>query len=137
MAESAPMSDVWTLRVARPTTRLDEIAEMYRAGLGLIMLDRFVDHEGFSGVILGHAGHPYHLEFTARRGHIVAMVPDPDDLLVFYVPSASEWETRCARMIDAGFRQVAPVNPYWDVTGRTFADLDGYRVVLQQAAWAA
>lgn len=131
------MSDVRTLRVARPTNRLDAIAEMYRVGLGLMVLDRFLDHEGFSGVILGCAGHPYHLEFTTRPAHVVASVPDPDDLLVFYVPSESEWATRCARMIDAGFRHVASLNPYWDVAGRTFADLDGYRVVLQRAAWVA
>jgi len=28
------------------------------------------------------------------------------------------------------------VIPYWDAHGRTFEDLDGYRVVLQNAAWA-
>ena len=26
-------------------------------------------------------------------------------------------------------------NPYWDVRGKTFEDLDGYRVVLEQAEW--
>ncbi len=26
------MKDTWTLRIARPTNRLEEIAEMYRAG---------------------------------------------------------------------------------------------------------
>ncbi|HEV8446907.1 MAG TPA: VOC family protein [Gemmatimonadaceae bacterium] len=131
------MSGVWTLRVARPTNQLEEIAEMYRFGLGLTTLARFVDHEGFSGVILGDAGHPYHFEFTTRPEHGVAAAPDPDDLLVFYVPSESEWEAGCARMIDAGFRQVPSLNPYWDVAGRTFADLDGYRVVLQRGIWAA
>jgi hypothetical protein len=131
------MRDVWTLRIARPTNRLEEIAEMYRAGLGFTTLDGFVDHDGFDGVVLGHSGHPYHLEFTTKRGHVVESAPSPDSLLVFYVPDAGEWETRCARMIDAGFRRVPSFNPYWDVAGRTFADLDGYRVVLQQGTWGA
>jgi hypothetical protein len=131
------MTDVWTLRVARPTNRLEEIAEMYRAGLGFTTIDRFVDHEGFDGVILGHSGHPYHLEFTTKRGHAVEATPTPDNLLVFYIPSAREWKRRCTRMLGAGFRWVPSFNPYWDVAGRTFADRDGYRVVLQQATWVA
>ena len=39
------------------------------------------------------------------------------------------------RMLAAGFRSVSSANPYWDVRGRTFEDLDGYRVVLQNSAW--
>jgi hypothetical protein len=32
---------------------------------------------------------------------------------------------------------VRAFNPYWDRHGKTFADPDGYRVVLQHAAWPA
>lgn len=38
-------------------------------------------------------------------------------------------------MVAAGFKQVTSFNPYWDMHGRTFEDNDGYRVVLQNAAW--
>jgi len=34
-----------------------------------MVLTQFHDHEGFDGVILGHPQQPYHLEFTAQRGH--------------------------------------------------------------------
>jgi hypothetical protein len=130
------MSTPWTLRVARPTNRLDEIAEMYRVGLGLEVLARFADHAGFDGVILGHRGVPYHVEFTTKRGHVVSDAPTEDNLLVFYVPARGEWDALCARMIAAGFRQVVAFNPYWDAAGRTFEDPDGYRVVLANEAWA-
>jgi hypothetical protein len=30
---------------------------------------------------------------------------------------------------------VQSFNPYWDQHGKTFEDPDGYRVVLQNAAW--
>lgn len=129
------MTAVWVMRVARPTDRLLDISEMYAAGLGFTILEQFVDHHGFDGVILGHADHPYHLEFTAQRGHRVGDAPNQESLLVFYVPNTREWEERCARMAPAGFREVASHNPYWDVAGRTFEDLDGYRVVLQNAVW--
>jgi hypothetical protein len=38
-------------------------------------------------------------------------------------------------MVAAGFRGVPSYNPYWDGHGRTFEDLDGYRVVLQHSDW--
>jgi len=31
---------------------------------------------------------------------------------------------------------VESFNPYWDVHGHTFQDLDGYRVVIQNDEWS-
>ncbi len=123
------------LRVARPTEHLATLADMYARGLGLQVIGAFEDHDGFDGVVLGHPGHPYHLEFTHRHGHAVAAAPDPDQLLVFYLPDRENWKAACTRMQAAGFRPVTACNPYWDRQGRTFEDIDGYRVVLQHAAW--
>jgi catechol 2,3-dioxygenase-like lactoylglutathione lyase family enzyme len=124
-----------TLRVARPTDHLAAITALYAEGLGLSVLAQFLDHDGFDGTILGTHGVPYHIEFTTRRGQLVGRAPSEEHLLVFYVPDRAEWEARCARMLAAGFRGVASANPYWDGRGRTFEDLDGYRVVLQNSAW--
>jgi catechol 2,3-dioxygenase-like lactoylglutathione lyase family enzyme len=123
------------LRVARPTDQLDAVAAMYRDGLGFETLASFTDHEGFDGVILGRPGGAYHLELTHHRGHRVGRAPTQDHLLVLYVPDEAEHAARCERMRRAGFVEVASYNPYWDRAGRTFEDLDGYRVVLQRAAW--
>ena len=123
------------MRVARPTDGLAAIVDMYVRGLGLAILAQFTDHDGFDGAILGHPGAPYHIEFTSQRGHRVGTAPTKDHLLVFYVPDRSEWEAGIDRMVEAGFRPVPSYNPYWDAHGRTFEDLDGYRVVLQNAAW--
>jgi hypothetical protein len=59
------------LRVARPTDRLDEVVRFYRDGLGLVELGSFTDHEGFDGVMLGHPGQAYHIDFTRQTGHQV------------------------------------------------------------------
>jgi hypothetical protein len=123
------------LRIARPTDHLTAIAAMYATGLDFTVLAEFHDPDGFDGIILGHPHAPYHLEFTTQRGHQVGKAPTQDHLLVFYLPDQAEWEARCARMLAAGFQRVPSYNPYWDVHGRTFEDLDGYRVVLQNAAW--
>lgn len=123
------------LRVARPTDDLDALIPFYRDGLGLEVLYRFEDHEGFDGVMLGAAGAPYHLEFTRARGHAAPRAPSQDHLLVFYLPEAAAWRAAVARMQAAGFAPVAAFNPYWDRQGATFEDPDGYRVVLQNAAW--
>lgn len=124
------------LRIARPVSDLPRAVSLYRHGLSLEELGRFADHEGFDGVMLGEPGGPFHFEFTVFRPHRVRPAPTPEDLLVFYVPDAGEWEHRCALMREAGFAEVAPFNPYWARQGRTFEDFDGYRVVIQRARWA-
>lgn len=124
------------LRVARASDDLDALLAFYRDGLGLDVLLRFHDHDGFDGLILGRAGAPYHLEFTARRGHQVGRAPTKENLLVFYLPEQELWADAVARMRRAGFGAVPAVNPYWDQVGITFEDPDGYRVVLQRAAWS-
>jgi catechol 2,3-dioxygenase-like lactoylglutathione lyase family enzyme len=108
---------------------------MYRDGLGLEVLGAFEGHDGFDGVMLGRPGEGHHFEFTACRRHPVAPAPTAEDLVVFYLPDEAEWAAACARMAAAGFRVVKSFNPYWDAKGRTFADPDGYRTVLQNAAW--
>jgi hypothetical protein len=109
---------------------------MYCRGLDLRVIDSFENHDGFDGVMLGAEGADYHFEFTQSRNHPVRPTPTVEDLAVFYIPSASEWQATCARMPAAGFKEVAPFNPYWGARGRTYEDGDGYRVVLQQGEWS-
>ena len=123
------------LRVARPTDRLTEITRMYSDGLGFQVLSSFEGHGGFDGVMLGHRGAGYHLEFTTERDREAGGAPSPEHLLIFYLPDTREWTRACSRAETAGFRRVASHNPYWDRSGATYADCDGYRVVLQNADW--
>lgn len=122
-----------TLRVARPTDHLEAVVRFYTDGLGLSRLGGFEDHDGFDGVMLGVPGAPYHLEFTRKRGHAAGPAPTQDNLLVFYLPGRATWQRATDRMTAAGYRPVPSFNPYWDRSGRTFEDPDGYRVVLQHA----
>lgn len=124
------------LRVARPTDNLEAVVAFYRDGLGLDELYRFHDHEGFDGVMLGRAGAAYHLEFTRAHGHRTGRAPTEDNLLVFYLPDRAAWNEAVDRMRRHGYQPVAAFNPYWDRQGATFEDPDGYRVVLQNAAWS-
>jgi catechol 2,3-dioxygenase-like lactoylglutathione lyase family enzyme len=126
-----------TLRVARPTNKLDQVVRFYQEGLGLTEIFRFNDHDGFDGVILGMEGAAYHLEFTRRQGHNAGRAPTQDNLLVFYLPDEGEWQGAIERMKSAGYVPVVSLNPYWDRAGSTFEDPDGYRVVLQNEEWPA
>ena len=126
-----------TLRVARPTDHVDQVVRFYSEGLGLTKLGSFEDHDGFDGVMLGVPGALYHLEFTKKRGHDADRAPTKENLLVFYLPDEQQWQAAITRMIAAGYEPVSSFNPYWDRAGRTFEDPDGYRVVLQNAAWSA
>lgn len=134
MAESADLNRAH-LRVARPTDDLAAVVAFYRDGLGFEVLADFAGHDGFDGVMLGHRGAGYHLEFTRAAGHVAGQAPTADNLLVFYLPDESTWHSAVARMEEAGHHPVIAFNPYWDRRGRTFEDPDGYRVVLQNAAW--
>ena len=122
------------LRVARPTNDLDALLPFYRDGLGFEILERFGEHEGFDGIMLGRSGMPYHLEFTTKIGHDAGRAPTADNLLVFYLPDADEFGAAVARMERSGFAHVTSFNPYWDRCGRTYEDPDGYRVVLANRA---
>ena len=123
------------LRVARPSDDLDAVTRFYRDGLGFTVLGGFTGHDGFAGVMLGHPGAAYHLEFTRKEGHQAGRAPTQDNLLVFYLPDRPRWQAAVDRLLALGHRPVPSFNPYWDRQGVTFEDPDGYRVVLQNAAW--
>ena len=123
------------VRVARPTDKLDEVLRFYTDGLGLQILDRFEHHEGFSGVMVGIPGEPYHLEFTHQQGHLVGRAPTQDHLIVFYLRDRQEWQCAIDRIKAIGYESVKSYNPYWENNGVTFEDPDGYRIVLQNSSW--
>ncbi|MBT5017678.1 VOC family protein [Planctomicrobium sp.] len=124
------------LRIARPTDRLDEIVDFYRTVLGFSVLSEFRDHDEFDGVMLGHSGAPYHLEFTSKAGHEVGRSPTEDILLVFYIPDRSEWVETISMIESQGYSAVKSFNPFWEVAGKTFEDPDGYRIVIQNSEWS-
>ena len=123
------------LRLARPTNQLARIVEMYCKGLALEILDRFENHDGFDGVMVGNIGSPYHFEFTEESGVRAPRCPSKEILIVLYAPKVEDWKNTFQRMKDAGFVIVQSHNPYWDRNGQTFEDLDGYRVVLSNQDW--
>ena len=132
MSVAAPVAH---LRVARPVTDLRRSAAMYCKGLAWEILGSFRDHGGFDGVMLGPPGAAYHVEFVHQPACPVIPSPTAEDLLVLYFPEETAWSAICASMAEAGFRQIAPANPYWAVHGQTFVDHDGYRTVIECSAW--
>src|SRR4051794_15661388 len=124
------------LRVARHTQRLDELVAFYRDRLGLPEIGGFRDHDGYDGVFLDVPGAGAHLELTAGGEH-GAPVPHPESLLVLYLGDDETVAEVAGRL---GAEPVPPANPYWAEHGLTFADPDGFRVVLVprvRIAWHA
>jgi YycE-like N-terminal domain len=80
------------VRVARPTDRLEAVECFYREGLGLVELERFEDHRGYSGVMFGLPGKDHHLEFTTHVGGSPGVAPSRDNLLVLYLGSGRRGE---------------------------------------------
>jgi len=139
MSDSSLSNPIFTahLRIARPTRSISELLPFYITGLGFEVISSFQQHNGFDGMMLGHASLPYHLEFTAQEGHDPGRAPTQDNLLVFYIPKRSAWESAIERMQGAGYSAVKSWNPYWDAdgNGKTFEDADGWRVVLWNGQW--
>jgi GNAT superfamily N-acetyltransferase/catechol 2,3-dioxygenase-like lactoylglutathione lyase family enzyme len=119
------------LRVARHTERLEEVLRFYRDGLGLVEVGGFRNHGGYDGVFLVIPGTGAHVEFTGGGGH-GAPAPHPESLLVLYLGDDEAVQTVAARL---GSEPIVPANPYWAEHGITFADPDGFPVVLVPDRW--
>jgi catechol 2,3-dioxygenase-like lactoylglutathione lyase family enzyme len=86
------------LRIARLSADLAAAVKFYGNGLGFEVLYEFKDHDGFGAVMLGRNGAAYHLAFVHKAGHQVAPAPTHDDLLVFYLPDADDWNSAVTRL---------------------------------------
>ena len=121
------------VRIARHTDRLDAVLRFYRDGIGLPEVGAFRGHAGYDGVFLVLPGTDAHLELTTGGAH-AAPQPHPETLLVLYLGDEAAVRAVADRL-DA--EPVASANPYWDEHGLTFADPDGFRVVLVPEEWPA
>jgi catechol 2,3-dioxygenase-like lactoylglutathione lyase family enzyme len=126
-----PGLPVETVRIARPTDRLEEIVRFYRDGLGLAELGRFEGHAGYDGAILGLPVRSYQLEFTSRVDGSLGQAPSRDNLLVLYLADQAAVDATAARLESLGHPRVEAENPWWSEHGAvTIADPDGWRIVL-------
>lgn len=117
------------LRIARHTTNLQAITNFYVNVLGLKVIGKFEDHNGYNGVFIGLPNTGWHLEFTTSA-HAPQHQPDEDDLLVFYQETAEECEVMKQNFKDHNIVPVVAKNPYWNENGTTYPDPDGYNVVI-------
>jgi YycE-like protein len=118
------------LRFARPTVQIERIVEFYHHGVGLPILYSYMDDTDYDGVMLGLPGRECHLEISQHRGDGPCPVPQPDNLLVFYIPDRCAIQAAVARLREMGYMPVAPRNPYWAEQGVTIRDPDGWHIVL-------
>jgi catechol 2,3-dioxygenase-like lactoylglutathione lyase family enzyme len=129
------------IRIARPTSRLDDLLRFYCDGLGLERIDSFRHHRGYSGVMVGLPGSHLHIEFTIldddASHHPRGLAPTNDNLLAFYLPGRDAVSAFAERLAALGHPAVEPENPYWlDLGALTFDDPDGWRVVLVPSAYS-
>jgi catechol 2,3-dioxygenase-like lactoylglutathione lyase family enzyme len=117
-------------RVARPTDDLRALYRFYVDGLGLMDRGGFAGHDGYDGQVVGTSDGTWEIELTRHVDGSPCAPPSRDNLLVFYFRDRAEVDAIAARLKALGVEPVAPANPYWIGRGLTFADPDGWRVVL-------
>ena len=123
------------IRIVRPTNELERISRMYKEGLGFEILSKFKDHDGFDGIILGNMNSTYHLEFTQNKAFKVMGASTEENMIVFYIENQIDYANICSNMERSGFKKVDSVNPYWDLSGSSYEDPEGYRIVIQNGKW--
>lgn len=121
------------IRVARPTDQLKKVVNFYCEGLGLKKIGSFEGHEGYDGIMIGLPNSNYHLEFTQHKDGSPCPAPTKDNLLVFYIPESKTIEEITNRLKSMGYDSVSPENPYWEKSGVTIEDPDGWRIVLMNS----
>jgi catechol 2,3-dioxygenase-like lactoylglutathione lyase family enzyme len=116
--------------VARPAQDLTRSARFYADLIGLPRLGGFENHDGYDGVFFALPGGA-ELELTAGPAR---PAPSTDeDLLVLYVQTQAEVAAIGARLTAASVTRIPNRNPYWNRSGLTFLDPDGYRLVIAAA----
>ncbi|MGR6322335.1 VOC family protein [Micromonospora soli] len=131
-----PLTADTHVRLARPSQDLAAAERFWADGLGLDVLYRgAADGPGEHDlVMLGWPGAAWHLELVGGEHLIVAPSPTAEDLFVLYLDGPAD-DDLVARLERAGGTRVS-AGPYWDRWGITFADPDGYRLVLCTRAWS-
>jgi catechol 2,3-dioxygenase-like lactoylglutathione lyase family enzyme len=133
MKELRPVS--WTsVRFARPARDLARSTRFYRDLVGLPSLGGFENHDGYDGVFFALPGGA-ELELTA--GPTRPAPSTDEDLLVLHVQTQAQVAAVGARLTAAGVTRIPNRNPYWNRSGLTFLDPDGYRLVIAAAPSAS
>jgi catechol 2,3-dioxygenase-like lactoylglutathione lyase family enzyme len=120
--------------MARPARDLTRSTWFYSHLIGLPRLGGFENHDGYDGVFFALPGGA-ELELTA--GPAQPAPSTDEDLLVLYVQTWAEVTAIGARLTAAGVTSVPNRNPYWNRSGLTFLDPDGYRLVIAAAPGAS
>ncbi|WP_405091352.1 VOC family protein [Micromonospora sp. NBC_01392] len=131
-----PISADTHVRLTRPSRDLAAAVRFWADGLGLDVLYRGApDGPGEHDlVMLGLPGAAWHLELVGGATLTVEPRPTEEDLFVLYLDGPVE-DGLVTRLERAGGTRVS-AGPYWDRWGITFADPDGYRLVLCTRTWS-
>lgn len=117
-------------RAARHTNDMQVMIDFYTTVMGLEVTDGFEDHNGgYSGVILGHPGSEWELEFTTSADE-ASHTFDQDDNIVFYAANEEEYNEFLGRISENNVVTIQAANPYWNDFGVTVQDPDGYNVIV-------
>ena len=118
------------MRVARPTTDIERAITFWTQIVGLEILSRFEDHEGYDGVILGNSGDQWEIEVTHHSSGMPLPSPSEEDIIVLYL-NRELARGITDRLRQAGHPPKEHPNPYWQaMEASAHTDPDGYTVII-------
>ena len=117
------------LRIARHTNKISELTAFYTEIIGLEIIGKFENHNGYDGVFIGKENMNWHLEFTASSDKTNQKINE-DDLIVFYPDNKNEYEKILEKVKDKQINILNAKNPYWNENGILIKDPDGFGVII-------
>lgn len=118
------------MRVARPTNDIEQVVIFWSQVVGLEILSRFVNHDGYDGVILGYPNTEWELEVTHHSSGMPLPTPTDEDIIALYLDK-DEADKIIDRLCLAGHPQMEHPNPYWQAVGASVhTDPDGYTLIV-------
>ena len=118
------------MRVARPTNDIEQVVIFWSQVVGLKVLSRFVNHDGYDGAILGYPYTGWELEVTHHSSGMPLPAPTDEDIIALYL-NRDEADKIIDRLCRAGHPQMKHPNPYWQAMGASVhTDPDGYTLIV-------
>lgn len=115
------------LRVVRPASSIDLLAEQYASGLGWSVVEQWVDRAGYDSAVLQSNDALVEIEFVHVHLDPEPSPPHHEQLLVVYVEDLAAANDA---MLAAGFDPVGNPNPSWGQQSHTFSDIEAGRIVI-------
>jgi hypothetical protein len=136
LSNASPTKDVSVIRFYWESANYLKSAALYETLLGVTRLAEFVDHDGFSGVVLGLRDCAWQLEIVSVNSPTTKRECNEGRRGIVLYVDAADFRCVSGQIELSGARVVVNDNPYWIRRGAiTLTGHDGESIIVVQEPW--